>query len=137
MLSKDLFVTSALKIAKKKWGNSYSPYSNYKVGAVIKIKGVKDLFFGCNVENASYGATVCAERVAVFNAISKLGKIKIEKVLILTKNANPAGPCGMCLQVLSEFCEPKTRIYLANLRGKVNEKSLSDLFPMQFNADFL
>ena len=78
--------------------HSYAPYSNFKVGAVIQGEGGK-IYSGCNVENASYGLSICAERGAVFNAISG-GEKTFNKIVILTDTENPITPCGACRQVL-------------------------------------
>lgn len=133
-MKKNEFIESSMALAQLAQKKSYSPYSNYPVAAVIKAKGISELFFGVNVENCSYGATICAERVAVFKAVSDIGKIEIEKVLVLTNNKNPASPCGMCLQVLSEFANEKTEVFLANPKGVKKNIKFNKLFPSQYSA---
>jgi cytidine deaminase len=82
---------------------SYSPYSKFKVGCAILTDG-DEIFTGCNIENISFGLTICAERAAVFNAINKTGsELKIMKVVIYTPTESPITPCGACRQVLQEF----------------------------------
>ncbi|MFZ4402769.1 MAG: cytidine deaminase [Pseudobdellovibrionaceae bacterium] len=121
----------ALSVRKR----AHAPYSKYLVGAAVGVRksGSKqtDLFFGCNVENASFGATVCAERVAVWSAVAA-GFSQVEFVVIVTQDKKPAPPCAQCLQVLAEFCKPSTAIYLANLQGIKEQLSFADLLPRPF-----
>lgn len=100
---------SAIAVRK----HAYAPYSGYSVGAALKAKGSDTLFSGCNVENASYGATLCAERNAIVQAVaSGLSPLVIEHLVLVTES--PAPPCGLCLQVISEFSSPETLITLAS-----------------------
>lgn len=121
-----------LEIAKKARENAYAPYSKYKVGSCIKSKN--NYYGGCNVENASFGATICAERSSVMKMISVEGKTEIEKVLVLTDEKNPAPPCALCLQVLAEFCTDNTKVYLFNLENKSREFKFKDLLPYSFTS---
>lgn len=90
------------------------------------------VFAGCNVENASYGATICAERNAVIHAVADSGKPEITAVVIVT-DANPlAAPCGMCLQVLQEFCAPESKVFLANPTQIIEEHKFSHFLPNPF-----
>lgn len=111
--------------------NAHAPYSEYFVGAALKTKNSPEIFTGCNVENASFGATLCAERTAITSAVSKLGRIMITDLVLVTKE--PAPPCGMCLQVISEFSCSETRIYLATAEEIFHTHNLSDLLPLQFS----
>lgn len=114
---------------------AYSPYSGHKVGAAIRTREGK-IYGGCNVENSSYGATVCAERVAIQRAIAEQGRIDIAEVLVVT-DADPAWPpCGMCRQVIAEF-GPRAKIVTANLRGNTREIPIQDLFPQAFTPEHL
>ena len=116
-----------LKVAKEIVGNSYSPYSGVKVAAVLA--GKDGVSTGVNVENASYGLTVCAERVAVFKAVSE-GKRNFCKMLIYSPDVMPY-PCGACRQVLSEFFPENFEIIVTN--GKEEERfTLGELFPFNF-----
>lgn len=107
-------VTKAFDLACKAQKNAYAPYSKFYVGAALKLKNSDKIYSGCNVENASYGATVCAERNAIFSTVASEGKPEYE-FLVVVSNTDPAiGPCALCLQVIAEFCEPDMPIYLAN-----------------------
>jgi cytidine deaminase len=116
---------------------SYSPYSGHKVGAAIELTN-GEVFSGCNIENASYGGTVCAERVAVWSAVAKLGpKVKIKSIYVVT-DADQAWPsCGFCRQVISEFASQKTKVSVANLKGVQRVFNFSDLLPESFSPRFL
>lgn len=125
----DSFFKKALEVQK----NAYAPYSNFKVGAVIKAKGHDKLFAGCNVENGSYGATICAERSAVLQMVSELGKVEIETLYLITSTKTPVPPCGMCLQVLNEFASPDMKVYQTNTEQTFQEeKTFKDFLPQSF-----
>ncbi len=117
--------------------NSYSPYSKFKVGAAVLTKNGK-IFAGTNIENASYGVTICAERSALFSAISA-GERRFKALALITQKLPGAAfntPCGSCRQVMSEFMAPDTPILLAVLNGKkrtVYRKKLRDLMPFPFD----
>jgi len=114
---------------------SHSPYSGHKVGAAIRTaQGM--VFAGCNVENSSYGGTVCAERVAVWKAVSELGPLEIKEVMVVTAANPPWPPCGFCRQVLSEFGKEMV-IHAANLQGEVQTTAFSQLLPQAFTPDHL
>lgn len=116
--------------------NSYAPYSNFKVSCIIKTNDNQE-FLGVNVENASYGATICAERNALLNAITngyKKGDFK--EVHIMNSSSKIAFPCFMCRQVLIEFLNPDTKVYLYT-KDKMEEYSLEELTPHVFNEENL
>lgn len=115
--------------AKKARTKAYAPFSKYKVGAALETAAGK-IFTGCNVENSSYGLSNCAERTALFKAISE-GARHFTRIAIVTSSATPATPCGACLQVLSEFA-PNLDVIVANLRGNIHLYRLSDLLPKGF-----
>lgn len=115
---------------------SHSPYSKHKVGAAIKLKSGQ-CFAGCNVENASYGGTVCAERVAIWKAVSELGTIEISDIVVVTDQATGWPPCGFCRQVLAEFSTPETRVHIGNLAEIQKTISLQNLFPEAFYPSHL
>ena len=123
-----------INLAKKARENAYAPYSKFKVGAALLTKSGK-AFTGCNVENSSFGASMCAERVAVFKAVST-GERKFTEIAVVTDTKDPAMPCGMCRQVLSEFA-PNIKIYAANLNGKIKEITLEKLLPYAFTKENL
>lgn len=124
---------TAAKAAQK---NAYSPYSGYKIGASVLTSSGK-IFAGCNVENSSYGGTVCAERVAIFNAVQALGKIKIKEMVVISDSKTPWPPCGFCRQVISEFATRDTLIHLANLKGIKKTFRFEELLPESFGAEFM
>lgn len=127
MSNEELFA-AAVKAAEK----SYSKYSHFTVGAALLTKEGR-LFTGCNIENASYSLTICAERTAVFKAVSD-GYTAFEAIAIAGSGNNdfskPCYPCGACLQVLSEFCGDNFRIILSD-----KEYRLADFLPNRFNED--
>lgn len=117
--------------------NAYSPYSGYTVGAALLCGGGR-IFTGCNVENASFGATNCAERTAIFSAVAN-GCRKFEKIAISGGKAGQTPdsffmPCGICRQVMREFCEDDFRILVTDGKS-VLSKTLAELLPGGFDAD--
>ena len=118
--------------------NSYSPYSQYKVGSAIRTADGK-IFSGCNIENSSYGATICAERTAIFKAVSECGSrpLRIEEIIVVTDATPPWPPCGMCRQVLAEFSTPTTLIHAANLNGEIVSTNFATLMPQAFTPEHL
>jgi cytidine deaminase len=113
---------------------AHAPFSNFKVGAAIEDENGR-IHTGCNVENATYGLTLCAERVAVFKAISE-GARKFRRVAVAADTDNLTPPCGACRQILWEFCGD-VDITLVNLHGKSETLRMKDLFPRPFDASFL
>jgi len=122
-----------LKIeAEKVMNNAYAPYSNHRVAAALLTeKG--NVYTGVNVENSSYGLTICAERTAVFKAVTA-GEREFEAILIFSSGKKPAYPCGACRQVLSEF-SPDISIGVVNERGEVETSRLSELLPYAFKFE--
>jgi cytidine deaminase len=114
--------------------NAFAPYSKFRVGAAIEDSGGR-IHTGCNVENSTYGLTVCAERVAVFKAISE-GVRKFRRVAIAADTDSLTPPCGACRQILWEFCGD-VEIVLVNPRGKTETHRLKDLFPKPFDVSYL
>lgn len=121
----------AIKVREK----SYSPYSKFKVGAALLSKNGA-IFDGCNVENASFGLTCCAERTALFKAVSE-GETSFEKIVICTDSNSGTPPCGACLQVMMEF-NPEMEVYSISIEGKVLAMhKLNELLPFAFQkGDF-
>lgn len=122
-------------LAIKSMNNAYSPYSGYKVGAALLCDNGK-AFTGCNVENSSYGATVCAERTAIFKAVSD-GERDFSMLAVAGGNENELSdkflPCGICRQVMAEFCKPDFTILVVTSQSTYKEFTLSKLLPNAFS----
>ena len=114
--------------------NAHAPYSNFRVGAALRSTSGR-VFGGCNVENATYGLTVCAERVAIFKAISE-GERGFDAIAVVTDTETLTPPCGACRQLLWEFCGDVS-VVLANMRGKQEVVRMRDLFPKPFDVSNL
>ena len=114
--------------------NAFAPFSKFKVGAAIEDAEGR-IHTGCNVENATYGLTVCAERVAVYKAVSE-GVRQFRRIAIAADTDTPTPPCGACRQILWEFCGD-IEIVLANPRGKTETCHLKELFPKPFDVSYL
>ena len=113
---------------------SVAPFSNFLVGAALQTDEGK-VFTGCNVESASYGLTVCAERIAIWKALSE-GERDFARLAIVADTEQLTPPCGTCRQIIWEFCKHAT-IVLANLHGQKEELHVADLLPRAFDARFL
>ncbi len=123
-----------IALAFKAMENSYAPYSNFHVGACCLCKDGK-YFYGANIENASYGATNCGERSAVFATYSNGYRADdIEALAIVCDGKSLSWPCGICRQVLTELLNPDTPIYLANTENMETETTVGDLLPYSFTA---
>jgi cytidine deaminase len=114
--------------------NAFAPFSRFKVGAAVEDASGR-IHTGCNVENATYGLTVCAERVAIFKAISE-GARQFKRVAVAADTDSLTPPCGACRQILWEFCGD-VEIALVNLRGKIENYRLKELFPKPFDVSYL
>ncbi len=123
-----------VKIATDARVRSVAPFSNFLVGAALRTKDGK-VFTGCNVESASYGLTVCAERVAIWKALSE-GERDFTDLVIVADTEQLTPPCGTCRQIIWEFCK-SARITLANLNGQTEEANIKNLLPQAFDARFL
>ncbi len=110
-------------------------YSNFHVGAALLAKSGK-LYIGANIENSSYGLTICAERTAVFNAILE-GEREFEAIAIAGDSDDYISPCGACRQVLMELCGKDLNVYMVNSKGEYKLSSMEDLLPYSFNQEFL
>jgi cytidine deaminase len=120
-------LVDAARVAMK---NAHAPYSNFRVGAALRTTS-GEVFAGCNVENASYGMTNCAERTAIFSAVAKLGsKMEIAEIAITCAQEVPCAPCGACRQVIYEF-GPKARVYFQSAKGW-KETPITELLPEGF-----
>ena len=120
--------------AQRGRSNAHAPFSHFQVGAALETTD-GEIITGCNVENATYGLTVCAERVAVFKAISE-GARRFRRIAIAADTENLTPPCGACRQILWEFCGD-IPVILVNPRGKTETLAMKDLFPRAFDATFL
>ena len=118
--------TSLIESARQVRENAYAPYSHFKVGAAVRTKSGR-VFTGCNVENLSFGLTICAERVAVGAAVAA-GERDFEALAVVADSKEPVTPCGACRQVLAEF-SPTLPVCSANLEGAVYESSIAELLP--------
>ena len=119
-----------LQSAKKAMKNAYAPYSKFRVGAAILLTDGK-IFAGCNVENASYGMTNCAERTAIFSAVAQVGKkIQIRAVAVVNDHGVPCSPCGACRQVIYEF-GPDATIFFQGAEGP-KQAHITELLPEGF-----
>ena len=117
-----------IELAKEVSKKAYAPYSGFHVGAALLTKS-GEIYSGCNVENASYSLTVCAERNAIFQAVAK-GKREFEKIAIYVDSDEIFSPCGACRQVMVEF-SPDMKVIIANSK-KVIETSMTELLPLKF-----
>lgn len=123
-----------VKLAMSAKEKAYAPYSNFRVGAALLCKD-GEIYTGCNIENVSFGGTNCAERTALFKAISE-GNKNFVKIAIISDSANYTYPCGICRQVLAEF-NPNLNVIVANNKGEFKEHILSELLPYSFTNDDL
>ena len=136
IIKKKELVMTALKAREL----AYTPYSGYAVGAALLAKSGK-IYVGCNIENASYGATNCAERTAFFKAVSE-GEKEFDCIALAGGKAGEevkeyAYPCGLCRQVMQEFCKPDFQILVVRENGEYREHTLEELLPYGFGGDNL
>ena len=122
---------AAAKCARE---NAHAPFSNFRVGAALRAKSGR-IYTGCNVENASYGLTCCAERVAIFKAISE-GERGFDAIAVVADTDALTPPCGACRQIIWEFCGD-VPVILSNLKGKSEMLRMRELFPRPFDSSNL
>ena len=151
LISQNFYSTEVVKaydLAIIGFHRAYAPYSKFNVGAALKVKHSAEIIFGCNVENVSLGATICAERNAINQALvrlsidqvrvgegpkdSKMKPMEIEFAMVVADTKTPTMPCGMCLQCLNEFSNRQTTIYMANLEQIFGYVKLEQLLPAPF-----
>ena len=130
-MSDDNKLIEAARAAREK---AHAPYSNFRVGAAVRTKAGK-IYTGCNIENASYGLTLCAERVAIFKAISE-GDHEFEAIAVFCDTEKLTPPCGPCRQIIWEFAGD-IPVILSNLKGKVERETAAKLLPRPFDRSFL
>jgi len=123
-----------IKLALKAKGNAYAPYSGFRVGAAV-LTETGDIFAGCNVENASFGLTVCAERIAIYKAVSE-GHTSFKAIAVVTDLVEYASPCGACRQVLVEFGSD-IKVIMGNADGNFFVKTSGELLPYAFTISYL
>ncbi len=124
-------LTAAAKLARE---NAHAAYSNFRVGAALRAISGR-IFGGCNVENSTYGLTICAERVALFKAISE-GERGFDAIAVVTDTDSLTPPCGACRQLIWEFCGD-VLVILANLKGNSEILRMRELFPRPFDSTHL
>lgn len=122
-------IQEALKAREK----AYVPYSNFKVGAAL-LTADGEIYHGCNIENAGYSMTNCAERTALFKAISE-GERNFARLVVVADTPGPVSPCGACRQVIAEFCPKDMEIVLTNLKGDTQEVTIEQLLPGAFSSE--
>ncbi len=122
-------ITAAYGRAKAARLKAHAPYSKFQVGAALVGPSVTT---GCNVENASYGGTVCAERIAIFKAVSEGVVEGVTDIIVVTDAPEPAYPCAFCLQVMAEFFDPSLRVWLGDLKGVRSMHTFGELLPHPF-----
>lgn len=113
--------------------NAYVPYSNFPVGAAL-LGEDGEIYLGCNIENSSYGLSNCAERTAIFKAVSK-GVKNFKAIAITGDTDGPISPCGACRQVIAEFCKSDMPVYLTNIKGDLQETTVGKLLPGAFSKE--
>lgn len=127
--------TTLLEHSKTARERAYVPYSKFPVGAALLTEDGK-VYHGCNIENAGYSMTNCAERTAMFKAVSE-GERKFSAIAVVADTEGPVSPCGACRQVLAEFCDQDMPVYLTNLKGDVLETTVAQLLPGSFTSEDL
>jgi len=128
--TEDELIAAAAEVREK----AYAPYSNFMVGAAVETDE-GNIYTGCNVESASYGLTVCAERVAIWKGISR-GEKKFGRIAVVVDTEELTPPCGVCRQIIWEFCGD-VPVILSNLHGKKETIQMSELLPRAFDSKFL
>ena len=123
-------ITAATEVRE----NAFAPYSDFRVGAAVESES-GTIYTGCNVESASYGLTVCAERVAIWKGISQ-GEKKFGSIAVVVDTEELTPPCGVCRQIIWEFCGD-VPVILANLHGKTETVQMAELLPRAFDSKFL
>lgn len=132
ILSKQDTLIKEAKLAREK---AYVPYSKFQVGAALLTTDGK-VYHGCNIENAAYSMTNCAERTAFFSAYAK-GDRQFELLAVVADTEGPVSPCGACRQVISELCPKDMKVILTNLKGDIQELTVAELLPGAFSPEDL
>jgi cytidine deaminase len=124
-----------IEMAREARQSAHAPYSNFEVGAALLTSDGR-VYTGCNIENSTYSLTMCAERVAVFKAVSE-GAKKILKIAVVADHEKLTPPCGCCRQMIWEFSSERTEVILANLADDVQKFPIKELFPRAFDSSWL
>nr|WGD89862.1 cytidine deaminase [Bacillus subtilis] len=130
-MNRQELITEALKARDM----AYAPYSKFQVGAALLTKDGK-VYRGCNIENAAYSMCNCAERTALFKAVSE-GDTEFQMLVVAADTPGPVSPCGACRQVISELCTKDVIVVLTNLQGQIKEMTVEDLLPGAFSSEDL
>ncbi|AMK73011.1 MULTISPECIES: cytidine deaminase [Bacillus] len=130
-MNRQELITEALKARDM----AYTPYSKFQVGAALLTKDGK-VYRGCNIENAAYSMCNCAERTALFKAVSE-GDTEFQMLAVAADTPGPVSPCGACRQVISELCTKDVIVVLTNLQGQIKEMTVEDLLPGAFSSEDL
>lgn len=133
---KDVALKSMIDAAYAVQKKAYAPYSEFLIGSCISDSKGK-LFSGCNIENSSYGGTVCAERVAIWKGVSENMKLPIKTVVVVSSEKEKWPPCGMCRQVMAEFCSPTTTVFFGNNKKEFSKMTFEELLPEAFSNKFI
>ena len=126
-------LTELIRKAQEARVRAYVPYSGFHVGAALLCKD-GTIFSGCNIENSAYGPTNCAERTAIFKAVSE-GYREFETIVIISDSEQPTPPCGVCRQVMAEFCGPEFPVVMMGCDGSQRTASLGELLPYAFSLE--
>lgn len=126
-------LTELIRKAQEARARAYVPYSGFHVGAALLCKD-GTIFSGCNIENSAYGPTNCAERTAIFKAVSE-GYREFETIVIVSDSEQPTPPCGVCRQVMAEFCGPEFPVVMMGCDGSQRTASLGELLPYAFSLE--
>ncbi|MEC1920109.1 cytidine deaminase [Bacillus subtilis] len=130
-MNRQELITEALKARDM----AYAPYSKFQVGAALLTKDGK-VYRGCNIENAAYSMCNCAERTALFKAVSE-GDTEFQMLAVAADTPGPVSPCGACRQVISELCTKDVIVVLTNLQGQIKEMTVGELLPGAFSSEDL
>jgi cytidine deaminase len=130
-MTKDELIT----LAKQARERAYIPYSKFGVGAAVLTKS-GNVYQGCNIENAAYPVTCCAERTAIFQAIAN-GEKEFAEIAVVANTERPVPPCGSCRQVMAEFFTPQAVIHISNMHGNSKSITMEELLPFSFQPDDL
>ncbi|KAF1679588.1 MULTISPECIES: cytidine deaminase [Bacillus] len=130
-MNRQELIAEALKARDK----AYAPYSKFQVGAALLTKDGK-VYKGCNIENAAYSMCNCAERTALFKAVSE-GDTEFQMLAVAADTPGPVSPCGACRQVISELCAKDVMVVLTNLQGQIKEMTVEELLPGAFSSEDL